>query len=360
MGGASHTALEARNRPRRGRAAATDLGKGADAKQLAAPRVEVSSGSGTFPLRGRRPIVYARRVSVEPLPLQAYAEALAHVVSRRNQPLESVIGSLGLSVDLFQRADAYWNERLREAHRLRKGVLAMRFAAAFAGARHRIGLSDAAGVTADAPARAAGSEVPSYLKPSPPPAPSAAPAPAPPAASPPQPPPAAPPLAAPAPPVPAAALPSPPAAAAPRGGVPIETIGLPGRQAAPAQPLPFQPGTAPSPLASAAPKPPPPPSPGTGTALVSDEPAARPGTPWDARAAERAPGARINLANFAALNVELTGNPPDREAVLRRYGLQGPDDYRYVEAAYAAQMQVDPDMRSQYEALIARMRSFAR
>jgi hypothetical protein len=68
----------------------------------------------------------------------------------------------------------------------------------------------------------------------------------------------------------------------------------------------------------------------------------------------------MNLAYFAALTVELAQHPPDPAAVLRRYGLESAEDHRYVAAVFSAQMQADPNLRAQYDALIARYRGLSR
>lgn len=277
-------------------------------------------------------------MSTEPLPLETYAEALANVLSQRDVPLENVLGALGVSFEAFHRADAYWNERLREAHRYRKGVLAMKFAAAFASARHRLGIFHEGDVPAPPPARA--EERPGFV------------------VNPPR-------LAMNAPIAPVA--PSAPVAPVPAEPPPPrhtlgETIGLSSEPAAKTPTLPFQPGApatlTPEPTRS--PAQPPAPKLNTGTAHHSDDLPPRPATPWGSGVTERPKGARMNLAYFAALAVELAQNPPDRAAVLRRYGLNNEEEYRYTAAAFSAQMQAQPEIRDQYDSLVARYRGMGR
>ncbi len=275
-------------------------------------------------------------MSTEPLPLETYAEALANVLSQRNVPLENVLGALGLSFDAFQRADTYWNERLREAHRRRKGVLAMKFAAAFADARQRLGLFHEGDVPVPPPARP--EELPSFVVNPPRLAMSA-------------------PIAPVAPIAPAAPVAAePPPRRHPLG----ETMA--NQPAGSAPTLPFQPGAPAIETAKPAPSPALPPAPkvGTGTALHADDRPSRPETPWGSGIAERPKGSRMNLAYFAALTVELAQHPPDPAVVLRRYGLESAEDHRYVAAAFSSQMQADPSLRAQYDALIARYRGMIR
>jgi hypothetical protein len=107
----------------------------------------------------------------DPLPLEKYALALAHLLQRRGEPLASVLEALDIGVDDFRRAEEHYNPQLAECHAHRKGVLAMKFAAAFAGARAELGLLESAAAPGHAapagpsPVRAApvAPEVPSYL-----------------------------------------------------------------------------------------------------------------------------------------------------------------------------------------------------
>ena len=240
----------------------------------------------------------------EPLPLATYATILAHIVSHREEPLEKVLGALGVTAEQLEKADVYFNERLRESLRLRKGLLALTFASAFAEARRAKGLF----TTSPAPrviahSTHAGPEstaLPSYM--------TASPAVTPPPIAPPAvaPPPIAPPPIAP-PPI------APPPAAAPSGV-------------------------------------------GTGTQLPPADAPRLPDTPWD-HVASRV--GKLTLAHYAALTVELSRNPTDLAPLLRRYGLSGADDLRHVDAAFQAQMQFDPSLRAQFDALIGRMRSMS-
>lgn len=105
----------------------------------------------------------------------------------------------------------------------------------------------------------------------------------------------------------------------------------------------------------AAPRSAPTPGPGTGTAVSNDAPRL-PDTPWD-QAKSRV--GKLTLAHYAALSVELSRNPADLTPLYQRYGLDGPDDLRHVQAAFQVQMQFDAALRTQYEALVGRMRSMS-
>lgn len=96
--------------------------------------------------------------------------------------------------------------------------------------------------------------------------------------------------------------------------------------------------------------------PGTGTALAPDGAPRLPDTPWD-QAASRV--GKLTLAHYAALTVELSRNPADLSPLYQRYGLSGPDDLRHVQAEFQTQMQFDPQIRTQFEALVGRMRSMS-
>ncbi len=250
----------------------------------------------------------------EPLPLATYATILAHIVSHREEPLEKVLGALGVTAEQLEKADVYFNERLRESLRLRKGLLALTFASTFAEARRAKGLF----TTSPAPrviahSTHAGPEstaLPSYM--------TASPAVTPPPVAPP-------------------AVASPPIAPPPVAPPPIAP-----------------PPIAPPPIA-----PPPAAAPsgvGTGTQLPPADAPRLPDTPWD-HVASRV--GKLTLAHYAALTVELSRNPTDLAPLFRRYGLSGADDLRHVDAAFQAQMQFDPSLRAQFDALIGRMRSMS-
>ncbi|MFO0587925.1 MAG: hypothetical protein U0441_10320 [Polyangiaceae bacterium] len=337
----------------------------------------------------------------EPLPLTTYATVLAHLVSRRGEPVESVLADLGVTPDQMEKADAYFNERLRESHRLRKGILAMTFAAAFAEGRKARGLY-ASGVTptigGPAPAHEKAA-LPSYMAAQSGPAawqsaPSAAVAPPPsvasyqvssppPVVSPPQV--VSPPAQVVSPPSQVVSPPAhmvssqmgspqqgsgahaagPPSVASPpsmsHSQAPVTPSTHVGSSAA-ASPMPFRP-TAPgapppaisAPSASATPATPA--GPGTGTQLAASDGPRLPETPWDQ--VTRSVG-KLTLAHYAALTIELGRNPPDLTPVLQRYGLSSADDLRHVNAAFQTQMAFDPALKAQFDALIGRMRSMSR
>jgi hypothetical protein len=277
-------------------------------------------------------------VDEEPLPLATYATILAHLVSHRGQPLDKVLAALGVTPEQLEKADAYFNERLRGSHRQRKGILAMTFAAAFAEARKGQGL-----FTHGAPpvfgahaghAAPESSALPSYMTASPPVAASAPGWQAPPPVS----------------------LPVPVAVS-----VPVATP-TPAAVPAPA-PVP-PPAFAPSPPPAPAVQPPsmvnaPPTTPsgiGTGTQLPASDAPRLPDTPWD-QVASRV--GKLTLAHYAALTIELSRNPADLTPLLQRYGLSSQDDLRHVNAAFQTQMSFDPSLRAQFDALIGRMRSMS-
>ena len=354
----------------------------------------------------------------EPLPLTTYATVLAHLVSRRGEPLSSVLSDLGVTPDQLEKADAYFNERLRESHRLRKGILAMTFAAAFAEGRKAKGLYvsgvvpqvGAAGPTHEKAAlpsymaaqsgSATWQSVPSAAV-SPPPSVASYQAQSPPSVASPPPmvsPPqvaspqvASPQVASPPPMVnPPAQVASPqvassqvaspqvlsPAGASAHAAGPPSVASPPSMsspQGAPMKPSTHVGSSAPSvsmPFRPTAPGSPPPaisaPSaagasapagPGTGTQVTASDGPRLPETPWDQ--VTRSVG-KLTLAHYAALTIELSRNPPDLTPVLTRYGLSSADDLRHVDAAFQTQMAFDPALKAQFDALIGRMRSMSR
>ncbi len=322
-----------------------------------------------------------------PLPLPTYARALAHMTSRRDQPIENILGALGITAAQLHAADAHYNEALRAAYRRRKGVLAMQFAEAFAQARHELGLLGGPPPPAPAPAPPAADarSLPSYLhqeqaavswSSSAAPAHTAAPPPAvatPPAAPAAAPPPAhvvvTPPAAAAAPPPPGFGAPPPGFGAGPpattRSGLqgtadlPLQAVASPAVPFRPAATPPLPASTPPLPAsASAATPPAAPPGPGTGTRLATSDGPRPAETPWDETQTKQRVG-KLTVAHFAALTIEMSRHPADPSAVLRRYGLSSQDDLRHVTAAFQAQMSVDPAMKAQFDATIARMRSMS-
>lgn len=330
-------------------------------------------------------------VADEPLPLPVYARALALLISQRDQPVENVLGALGVTMEQLRSADAHYSEQLRSAYRKRRGILAMTFAEAFAEARIERGLLGASAPPAPvhvhapaAPPPAEAHALPSYMSATPSPAAAAAPSmapysPAPPAAVAALPvPPAAvasapPAMVASSPPAmaaspPSSALPVPPAAAgsappAPatsRSAVPQGTAdfqlqhvmpqAVPFKASAGAAAVPAQPVSRPAAPAAS--------GPGTGTVLAPSEGGRGAELPWDAAQVRERVG-KLTLAHFAALTIEVGRNPPDLGPVLRRYGLSSQDDLRHVSAAFHAQMSVDATMKAQFDALLSRMRSMS-
>ena len=303
----------------------------------------------------------------EPLPLATYATILAHLVSRRGEPLERVLAEHSVSQEVFARAEAHFNERLRESHQRRKGILAMTFASAFAEARKTAGLFSHTGpiaIAAAAPAPAAEpTALPSYMNAPPtqpawspqayPAAPALAVSPPAEVSAPQGPSPAAP---APAP-APANVVPPSMLAAAP-SSLDSTTIGAP---APAAPPTPFRavaPGAAPPPAGVATPAPAQASSgAGTGTQASPADAPRLPDTPWDQ--VKRTVG-KLTLAHYAALTIELGRNPTDLTPILARYGLSSADDLRHVNAAFQTQLQFDPALKAQFDALIGRMRSMSR
>jgi len=273
----------------------------------------------------------------ESLSLESYALSLAHLLRRRGEPIANVLGSLNITAEAFKQAEIHWNKQLEQSLARRQGMLAMKFAAAFAEARNQVGLLDP--TDESAPARAPkpqmAPEVPSFLKaqialseqayspwaPGPPGVPAMPAAPVPPA---------------------------PPAV----GRVPDNLRGTalhdPG--AAPSHSLPFQPGAPPPPA-------PPPPQdprpvprgPGTGTALLDSHSAAsQSAMPWGSEIPS------LTIEQYASLVVEITRRPPNLEHLLARYGIQSHEQHRRLESAMKAQFLGDPALRSKYDALIMR------
>jgi hypothetical protein len=284
---------------------------------------------------------YRGGMADEPLPLATYARALAHLISHRDLPIEKVLGALGLTMAQLHAADAHYNDQLGVAFRRRKGVLAMQFAQAFAEARRERGLFGAppAPPPAPPPAAAESQALPSYLSATPA---AVAPRPA-------------------APPGFGAGPPPPPVS----NKLPQGTADLSPQPVAAAV-VPFQPAAAAPPVSKPAPSAAPvsqpvpsaPPAPGTGTVLAPADGPRSAEAPWD-RSQVRERVGKLTLAHFAALTIEMGRNPADPTAVLRRYGLSSTDDLRHVQAAFHAQMSVDPAMRSQFDALLAHMRTMS-
>jgi hypothetical protein len=108
----------------------------------------------------------------EPLPLETYALALAHLVRRRREPAAAVLTSIDITVEAFSAAERHWNDELAEAFARRKGALAMKFSTAWALAQREVGFLDPAAGDAAATAwtppaagTAAKVETPSFLRP---------------------------------------------------------------------------------------------------------------------------------------------------------------------------------------------------
>lgn len=275
----------------------------------------------------------------EPIPLPQYATALAHLLRYRGRPAEEILARLGLSAEAFRMADEHWTAQLAQAHPQRKGILAMKFATAFAGARLAIGLDEAAG---DAPDAAPLPAEPFPLSDAPVEVPVAVPsfmrddlagsAPAR------------------APVVPVAAIPVPVAPVVPplvvpeRPRVGAGTAIMPDLAGPAETPLPFR-ADAPSPLAvpSVAPATPPV---GTGTAIYDAEAPAPEATPWEG------PAPKLGLDHYAVLAVLLSRKPPDRASVLARYGITSPEEHRHLDEAYKAHFRQNPAARARYEALV--------
>lgn len=278
--------------------------------------------------------MYHARVADDVLPLAVYARALACALANRDQAIEKAIGPLGITMAQLRAADAFYNGQLRESHRRRKGVLAMTFAQAFAEARQEFGLlgeQAAEPMISSAPVRSEAPALPSYLS-TPAIAPPVTPSPAV---------------------VSGAALVSGgvavPSAAYPSAGPPVtpapaalsSTADLPIHVRS--IPLPFQAavGDAPAPVSQPA-------------------PAAPSGQPSVKIPAEGGPRVgKLTLAHYAALTIEMSRSPTDLSPILQRYGLSSAEDVRHVTAMFQAQMAVDAELKSRFEALVAHMRSMS-
>lgn len=265
----------------------------------------------------------------EPLSLEAYALSLAHLLRRRGEPIANVLGSLNITADAFKQAEIFWTQQLEQSLVRRQGMLAMKFASAFAEARHRVGLLDPTDESAPAPQREPKAqiapELPSFMK-----AQSAVPE----AAASPW---------APAAPV-ALPVPLPPV----RVAANLRGTALHDPGAAHSQPLPFHQGIPAPPAPPPGPRPVPR-GPGTGTALLdstaSDH---QPTMPW----ASDLPA--LTIEQYASLVVELTRRPPNLEQLLTRYGVHSHEQHQRLDAAMKAQLHGDPALRARYDALVMR------
>jgi hypothetical protein len=264
----------------------------------------------------------------EPLSLETYALALAHLLRRRGEPIANVLGSLNITAVAFKEAEVHWTRELEQSLVRRKGILAMKFASTFAEARMQVGLLDPTdgSVPAFSPKAQPAAELPSFLKEQS---------------------------------APGAAAPSPWAPAAP---VPPSIERLPKNRgatlvresAAAISPLlPFQEGSPATALAPALP--PIPRGVGTGTAMLdSDAPAQMPVMPFGSDLPS------LTLEQYASLVVELTRRPPNVEPLLTRYGIHSHEQHRRLEAAMKAHLHSDPALRARFDALIMRFSAMAR
>jgi hypothetical protein len=99
----------------------------------------------------------------EPMTIERYAEALAALLSQREAAVADVLGLLHLSAEECRISEAHWTIELASAYEKRKGVLAMKFAAAFARARIPRGLIDPMASEPAVEEVARGRAVPSYM-----------------------------------------------------------------------------------------------------------------------------------------------------------------------------------------------------
>ena len=266
----------------------------------------------------------------EPLSLETYALALAHLLRRRGEPIANVLGSLNINALAFKEAEVHWTRELEQSLVRRKGILAMKFASTFAEARIRVGLLDPTGDPAPAfsPKAPPALELPSFLKEQ-----------------------SALPVAAPSPWAPAVpALPSIERLPKNRGGT------LVGELAAAVSPsLPFQEGAEAPAMAPGPERPPIPRGLGTGTAMLDgDAPVRMPVMPFGSDLPS------LTLEQYASLVVELTRRPPNVEPLLTRYGIHSHEQHRRLEAAMKAHLLGDPTLRARFDALIMRFSTLPR
>jgi hypothetical protein len=265
----------------------------------------------------------------EPLPLETYALALAHLLRRRGEPPAVVLGAIHVSAEAFWQAEQHWSAQLAQSFVRRKSTLAMKFAAAFAEARREVGLLDPREGEAPFPAPGASANgapvLPSYL------------------------------LAGQA----AHATPAPMLKPADplRGTALALDLGP-----LPAAPLPFAPGAATEALPPPDKPAPPPAGPGTGTALFPDGLPGVTAIPWEAKpdgpaSAHFPPAPSMSVEHYAALVAELTRHPPDPAAVLAGYGVGGADEMQRIDVAFAAHFAANAPLRAKYDALLARFAS---
>lgn len=102
----------------------------------------------------------------EPLSLETYSLALAHLLRRRGEPIANVLGSLNINAVAFKEAEVHWTRELEQRLVRRKGILATKFASTFAQARLQVGLLDPTdgSVPAFSPKARPAVELPSFLK----------------------------------------------------------------------------------------------------------------------------------------------------------------------------------------------------
>jgi hypothetical protein len=291
----------------------------------------------------------------EPLALEAYVLVLAHLLKRRDEPIATVLGALNVSGEAFKLAEEYWSNELEQSLPRRKGMMAMKFASAFAEARKRVGLIDPVTPGNYAERRPQVEvQVPTFLK-------QAAAAPSAWAARAPEPQHAAPPIA--APPIAAPPIAAPPIAAPRASPVPPPPGPPPAARkisaafsgtayldpAAPvATPMPFTKGAASSEIAKSDPSTQARRGVGTGTAFL-EGPEASPAP------ARQPADQELTLEQYATLVIALSRRPPNPEQLLARYGIMNADQQRRVDEAMKAQLARDPALRAQYHAIVARL-----
>lgn len=300
----------------------------------------------------------------EPLPLETYAETLAHLLRRRDEPTDAVLASLGVTAETFARAEQFWTDALAQSYARRKGVLAMKFASALALAQRKVGLLSAREESISAPTTEV---MPGVLRPEVLPsdylrdglfAKPYAPEPQ----NPPMPLPAA--VAAAPPMEPRAAagqpkpLPLPPAPARPTfGNAGRLAVTMPLAGNVPQGPsLPFLPGAAAQPIAEEPPRAAAPPALRTGTVLPTEDKPAQPVTPWEDHGPElpatttRAPA--MSIERYAELVTELTLKPKEAAAILGRYGVRSVEEYQQLEATFEARFRDNKTLQANYDALV--------
>ncbi|MFO0611119.1 MAG: hypothetical protein U0414_00930 [Polyangiaceae bacterium] len=242
------------------------------------------------------------------LPLEAYATILARILHRGGAPPTAVLAELGVSSEAFARAHERFIQELGRSLERRKGILAMTFASTFARTSRLCPPLDLPGLEG-AEERRAALAVPSFLKGEPE----------------------------------KDASPSTVALAV----TPQTFLAVgPTSKALPFQAAPPPPIEVTTPKRASqrpqAPEPAPPRPAATGTVLADVG-----ATAFLAEAT-----LPLTIQSYAALSVELTMRPPDKLAVLARYGLKSLEQHRATDETMRTALEQNAGLRGRFQALV--------